>query len=246
MIGNYQFKRWLNRNESLNNSVVCWDMFSSSPSLIKHSCKRLKQWIIQLLIHWKLETGFIDYVIITWILENSIRSRGNQLSITLCHQCDDLAPGYTPCMSKWRKREKTRDTWKQTTMFVVSSNRALLEWISPGLPSLRKQTVNLVRVSLSLDWGRGPLDPKGDNRLVIGSIEGFQMHKRSLSLFRSWETTFTLSRNSFVPLLGTIPRAENFSITSNSESPNQKAVLVFILIYITLILCLVIICTSGL
>lgn len=123
---------------------------------------------------------------------------------------------------------------------VALSNRAQLEWVSPGLSSLRKQTVNLACVFLFLsDRGRGPLDPKGDNGLVIGSIEGFQMRRRSLSLFRSWETTFTPCHEipSF-PGLGTISRVGTFVDNEYlseylSAVSDQKIVLLFTPLFIS-------------
>lgn len=67
-------------------------------------------------------------------------------------------------------------------MFVVSSNRALLEWTLARFAFAEKTNCESGRGTVESFSGEegGPLE--GDNWLVIGSIEGFQMRRRSFPI----------------------------------------------------------------
>lgn len=93
--------------------------------------------------------------------------------IPSCHPRDKIE-------EKGGQRNEGRDAW--ATMFVVSSNRASLEWTLARFAFAEKTNCESGRGTVKRFSGEegGPLE--GDNWLVIGSIEGFQMRRRSFPI----------------------------------------------------------------
>lgn len=162
-----------------NHELIDWHLFSLVGNLGDSSIEQIVVWIPS-----KIQV---------------IRSRfPSSYVVDSCDHCwlDPFFP--SPRQNSGEKRTKRGHRGK-----LGSGQRCLLCRVierrssgrSPGLLLLWKQTVNLVgaRWCFSGEEG-GPLE--GDNWLVIGSIQAFQMRRRSFPIVG--DTVFRLSRNSSV------------------------------------------------